>query len=159
MTPYVLVVSQKVVHRFPCKHLWRHFRSRDVLNKNHTLNENVFRISVLNDVFFVLLDILGGRNEELEREWRGLYKFAWADFNRFLQGWCPGHWKLNDYVDKFVVSEATFSHSGNNKAIKFDPNNFKKFKEKIIHIIVDKDHTNNFTASWNCEKLLVLIKK
>ena len=46
---------------------------------------------------------------------------------------------LNDYVDKFVVSEATFSHSGNNKAIKFDPNNFKKFKEKIIHIIVDKD--------------------
>ena len=31
---------------------------------------------------------------------------------------------LNDYVDKFVVSEATFSHSGNNKAIKFDPNNF-----------------------------------
>ena len=46
---------------------------------------------------------------------------------------------LNDYVDKFVVSEATFSHSGNNKEIKFDPNNFKKFKEKIIHIIVDKD--------------------
>ena len=46
---------------------------------------------------------------------------------------------LNDFVDKFVVSEATFTHSGNNKKIKFDPNNFKKFKDKIIHIVVEKD--------------------
>ena len=46
---------------------------------------------------------------------------------------------LNDYVDKFVVSEATFSHSGNQKKIKFNPNNFKKFKDKIIHIIVEED--------------------
>ncbi len=46
---------------------------------------------------------------------------------------------LNNFVDKFVVSEATFSHSGNKKEIKFDPNNFKKFKDKIIHIIVEKD--------------------
>ncbi len=46
---------------------------------------------------------------------------------------------LNDFVDKFVVSEATFTHSGNSKKIKFDPNNFKKFKDKIIHIVVEKD--------------------
>ncbi len=46
---------------------------------------------------------------------------------------------LNDYVDKFIVSEAVFTHSGNSKKINFDPNNFKKFKDKIIHIVVDKD--------------------
>ena len=38
---------------------------------------------------------------------------------------------LNDFVDKFVVCEATFTHSGNNKKIKFETNNFKKFKEWI----------------------------
>tara|TARA_Y100000816_G_C26074272_1_gene565336 strand:+ start:511 stop:1398 length:888 start_codon:yes stop_codon:yes gene_type:complete len=46
---------------------------------------------------------------------------------------------LNDFVDKFVVSEAIFTHSGNIKKIRFDPNNFKKFKDKIIHIVVDQD--------------------
>ena len=38
---------------------------------------------------------------------------------------------FNDFVDKFVVCEAIFTHSGNNKKIKFEPNNFKKFKEWI----------------------------
>ena len=49
---------------------------------------------------------------------------------------------LNNYVDKFIVSEATFTHSGNDKKIRFDPNNFKKFKEKIIHVIIEKDPVN-----------------
>ena len=49
---------------------------------------------------------------------------------------------LNNYVDKFIVSEATFTHSGNDKKIRFDPNNFKKFKEKIINIIIEKDPVN-----------------
>lgn len=40
----------------------------------------------------------------LEAEWRGLYAFAWADFCRFLAGWSPGHWKLNEYSDQVTRS-------------------------------------------------------
>ena len=45
---------------------------------------------------------------------------------------------LDKYVKKFVISEATYLHSGKEKKLKFDIKNFSKFKDKIIYIVVDK---------------------
>ena len=44
---------------------------------------------------------------------------------------------LNENVDFFVITESTVDHQGNSKSLNFDLKNFKKFQNKIIHIIVD----------------------
>ena len=46
---------------------------------------------------------------------------------------------LNQYVDKFIVCEAQFTHSGNKKKINFDINKFSKFKDKIDHIVIENE--------------------
>jgi len=40
--------------------------------------------------------------DEIEEEWRALFPFAWADFHRFIKGWSPSHWKINDYSEKIT---------------------------------------------------------
>ncbi len=37
--------------------------------------------------------------EDIEEEWRPLFCVAWADFQRFLKGWSPNHFKINSYSD------------------------------------------------------------
>ena len=45
---------------------------------------------------------------------------------------------LDKHVHKFVVVENLFLHSGQKKRQNFDIKNFKKFKDKIIYILVDE---------------------
>ena len=46
---------------------------------------------------------------------------------------------LSPFVDKFIICEARYSHSGKEKDIRFNKKNFPQFEDKITHIIVDKE--------------------
>ena len=63
---------------------------------------------------------------------------------------------LNEHVHKFIVAESTFSHSGEPKKLNFDINNYPKFKDKIIYVIIDKE-PNNIIGIEN--KLLTTVDK
>ena len=49
---------------------------------------------------------------------------------------------MNKYVDKFVITEATYTHNGKPKKLIFDINKFPKFKDKIIYNVVEKEPNN-----------------
>jgi beta-1,4-mannosyl-glycoprotein beta-1,4-N-acetylglucosaminyltransferase len=51
---------------------------------------------------------------------------------------------LNEYVDEFIVCEATYTHSGQKKKINFNVNNYPNFKNKITHIIIDEQPKDLF---------------
>ena len=44
---------------------------------------------------------------------------------------------LNPYIDKFIVCESLFTHSGKKKNINFNINDYPKFKNKIVHLILE----------------------
>ena len=44
---------------------------------------------------------------------------------------------LNNYVDKFILTEATYTHDGDPKKLNFDIKKFSKFKDKIEYIVVN----------------------
>ena len=44
---------------------------------------------------------------------------------------------LNDYVDKFIIVESSYTHSGEPKKLLFDINKYLKFKNKINYIVLD----------------------
>ena len=49
---------------------------------------------------------------------------------------------LNQYIKKFIITEATYSHNGEKKKLNFDIKKFTKFKNKIEYIVVDKAPPN-----------------
>ena len=46
---------------------------------------------------------------------------------------------LNKHVDKFVICESKFSHSGREKKLNFDIKKFSEFKNKIIYLVSDDE--------------------
>jgi len=46
---------------------------------------------------------------------------------------------LDKFIHKFVVVESNFSNSGERKKLNFNINNYLKFKEKIIYLVIDKE--------------------
>ena len=63
---------------------------------------------------------------------------------------------LNEHVDKFIITESKFSHSGKEKKLNFDLNNFPKFKDKIQYLVIenepsgiDKDNVSSSVKRMN----------
>jgi len=46
---------------------------------------------------------------------------------------------LNNIVDKFVIVESKFTHSGKKRELLFDIKKFKNFKDKIIYLVLDHE--------------------
>jgi len=49
---------------------------------------------------------------------------------------------LDKFVDKFVICESTFTHSGKEKKLNFDIKKFQSFKNKIIYLVNDSEPRN-----------------
>ena len=60
---------------------------------------------------------------------------------------------LNDYVDKFVIVEATRTFNNKPKPLYFEQNKdrFEKFKDKIIHVIFDEYPEESELREWTIE--------
>ena len=56
---------------------------------------------------------------------------------------------LDKYVDYFVIVESNKFHSGRKRELKFDINNYSKFKDKIIYIVHDNDLNQIETININ----------
>ena len=46
---------------------------------------------------------------------------------------------LDKYVDKFIIVESKYSHSGKLKKLNFNINNFQKFKDKIEYLVIEDE--------------------
>ena len=65
---------------------------------------------------------------------------------------------LNKFVDKFVVTESLFTHSGKRKKQNFNINNYPKFKDKIIYILLDKEPKNLYEINENTKDKVGLLR-
>ena len=57
--------------------------------------------------------------------------------------------ELNQYVDKFIIVESSYTHSGENKGFNFNKEKFKKFADKIEYIQVNEKPKNLIEISNN----------
>lgn len=66
------------------------------------------QVSAYLDVYFLALKQGINRHhsgvdaDQVEEVWRPLYCVAWADFQRFVKGWSPEHWKINPYTESLT---------------------------------------------------------
>ncbi len=62
---------------------------------------------------------------------------------------------LNNTVDKFIIAEATRTHSGKEKKLNFDINKFSRFKNKIKYLIIDDIPINvdSYKKDWSASHI------
>ena len=56
---------------------------------------------------------------------------------------------LSKFVDHFVIVESKFNHKGEERKLKFDLRNFKKFESKITYISLDKNPQGIYKINKN----------
>ena len=56
---------------------------------------------------------------------------------------------LNQFVEKFIIVESQYDHQGNKKELNFKIENYDKFKDKIIYLVID-NFPNNL-SNWERE--------
>ena len=65
---------------------------------------------------------------------------------------------LDEFVDKFIIVEATKDHAGNAKKLNFNKEKFKKFEKKIRYIVVDdmpeKVKSFRYNSRWWHENIV-----
>ena len=62
---------------------------------------------------------------------------------------------LNGSVNRFVIAEATKTHSGKEKKLNFDIKKFPKFKDKIKYLIIDDipADVKTFKKDWSASHI------
>ena len=65
---------------------------------------------------------------------------------------------LDKFVDKFIIVESAYTHSGKEKKLIFNINKYPKFKEKIDYIIV-RDHPQGIEQIGNDDSNLEITNK
>jgi len=50
-------------------------------------------------------------SSEIESQWRSMFIVAWADFQRFIKGWSPNHYKINSYSESITKDALNYLKS------------------------------------------------
>ena len=66
---------------------------------------------------------------------------------------------LNEFVHKVIVVEYTFSHSGKKKKLNFNIEDYPKFKDKIIYLVIENEPEGLIDGSMPANKRFNSIKR